>query len=543
MDLQRSRLFILISLMVVGFVLFGQWQREHPPTPVVQPSSAPAADIPSVTTSAIPVSVSPTAVQAGAELIDVVTDMLKVKIDLQGGDIVRAELLQYPQTLDTPQVGQVLLDTSATRNYIAQSGLIGKDEKGPDSHTLGRARYRVNQSQFDGRSTPLSVSLFWESETGVKFTKNFLFHPQSYVVDVVYDIENPTAQAWQGNFYGQLRREKQEKSGSFLTGIQVYEGAAMYTPDKPYKKISYADMNKKPVQNSIIGGWAAMQEHYFLSAWIPLDETTNNYYTRVDNNIYNIGSTTPLEVAPHSKKSINGRFYLGPEVVDTLKTVAPGLNLTVDYGILWPISLLLFWLLKNINYYVGNWGWSIIFVTLIIKILFYKLSAKSYVSMGKMRSIQPRIEMLKTKHGNDKQQFSMAMMELYRSEKSNPLGWCLPILIQIPVFIALYYVLLESIELRQAPFLFWIQDLSSKDPFYVLPLIMGATMFLQQKMNPAPPDPMQAKMMMFMPVIFTALFLSFPAGLVLYWIVNNMLSIAQQWYITRSLGATTLPSK
>lgn len=544
MELQRIRMFILVALLAVGFALFNQWQTEHPPLPKQETNTADKAaatsdsEIPSIATTA-----SATTLPnfggtntVSADLIDVTTDVLKVKIDPVGGDIVRAELLKYPESLHSEH-GFVLLDKSNTRNYIAQTGLVGKNQPGPDSKEKGRAHYTTSQNQYQLTQDTLNVDLHWDHESGLRVTKSFQFQRDNYLVQVKYFIENNTASIWQGSFYGQLRREYvKAKSSSFLMGAQNYEGAALSTPEKPYKKLSFPDMKKAPFRETMEGGWAAMVEHYFLSAWVPPKDTKNEYYSRLaDENVYNVGVLTGVEIGPGQKQVVGGSLYLGPEIADKLKAIAPGLELTVDYGILWPISQLLFWGLKFIHGFVGNWGFSIILLTLVVKVLFYGLSASSYRSMGHMRRLQPRVEMLKERHGSDKQQFSAALMELYRKEKVNPLGGCLPILVQIPVFIALYYVLLESIELRQAPFMLWIQDLSSKDPYYVLPLIMGATMFLQQKMNPAPPDPMQAKMMMLMPVIFTVLFLSFPAGLVLYWTVNNILSISQQWFITRGI--------
>lgn len=545
MELQRTRLFLLISLLVVGLALFSAWQQEHPvvstKTEEVLGKTAQdvkgESDIPNVAIGT-PTTATPITQTLSADLIAVHTDVLDIKIDPRGGDIVRAELIKYPQELNAPDKGGVvLLDRSEQRDYIAQSGLIGKDEQGPDSRQAGRAHYTVEQKEYTlGNQQQLEVNLHWQSHAGVKVTKTFTFKPGNYLVDINYTIHNMSAAPWFGSFYGQIQREHTKEKSNGMLGVQMYQGAAAFTENKPFKKITYQDMKKAPFKEQLKGGWVAQVEHYFLCAFIPNADTTNSFYTRVDNeNIYNIGGVTPVEVAPQSTQSIQGEFYVGPEVADTLKQISPGLNLTIDYGILWPISQLLFWLLKTINSYVGNWGWSIILVTLVIKVLFYKLSASSYRSMGRMRLMQPRIELLKERYKDDKQQFSTALMELYRKEKMNPLGGCLPILIQIPVFIALYYVLLESVELRHAPFMFWIQDLSSKDPYYVLPVIMGLTMFLQQKMNPAPPDPVQAKVMMLMPVVFTVLFLSFPSGLVLYWTVNNLLSIAQQWFITRSL--------
>jgi YidC/Oxa1 family membrane protein insertase len=546
MELQRSRMFILAALLVVGFALFNEWQTAHPEL-TKQTSAATStthtenalkvdSEIPAISSS-VAQTIPSAHTTVSADLIEVVTDVYKIKIDPVGGDIVRAELLKYPENLHTEH-GFVLLDRNAIRNYVAQTGLVGKNELGPDSRQKGRAHYTTSQNQYQMNQDILQVDLQWLSDSGVKVTKSYQFKRNSYLIDVIYQIENNSQEPWQGTVYGQLRREytKPKSKGFFLMGVQNYEGAALSTPDKPYKKLSFSDMKKTPFREVMEGGWAAMVEHYFLSAWVPSKETNNTYYSRLDEgDVYNIGALTQVEVAPSQKQTVGGSLYLGPEIADKLKAISPGLELTVDYGILWPISQLLFWGLQFIHGFVGNWGFAIILLTLVVKLLFYGLSAKSYRSMGHMRRLQPRVEMLKERHGNDKQQFSTALMDLYKKEKVNPLGGCLPILIQIPVFIALYYVLLESIELRQAPFMLWIQDLSSKDPYYVLPLIMGATMFLQQKMNPAPPDPMQAKMMMLMPVLFTVLFLSFPAGLVLYWTVNNILSIAQQWFITRGI--------
>ncbi len=547
MELQRTRIFLLISLFAVGFALFSVWQQEHPtavPTEVTENKAT--SDIPTVATAEIAKGVSDTVKQARktAELIDIQTDVFSLKVDANGGDIVRAELKKYPQMLNSEK-GYVLLDETKERDYIAQTGLTGKDELGPDSRTQGRAHYTLAQTHYVlGENNELNVQMHWQNNEGVKVTKTLGFKRDSYIVDVIYTITNPKNTPWLASFYGQLQREHIKEDGNGLFNVQMYQGGAVYTPSKPFKKISYSDMQKAPFKEQIKGGWAAQVEHYFLSAWIPDKDSTNTYFTRVDDeNIFNIGALTPLEVAPNSTQTVKGQFYIGPEIAQTLEKISPGLNLTIDYGILWPISQLIFWLLKSINNYVGNWGWSIIFVTLIIKLLFFKLSASSYRSMGKMRLLQPRIELLKERHKDDKQQFSVALMDLYKKEKLNPLGGCLPILVQIPVFIALYYVLLESVELRHAPFMFWIKDLSSRDPYYVLPLIMGATMFLQQKMNPTPPDPVQAKVMMLMPVIFTVLFISFPAGLVLYWTVNNLLSIAQQWFITRSIEQGTALKK
>lgn len=548
MELQRTRILLLLSLFVVGMFLYSHWQQKYLPVTAsetskshAQPTTRTNSDIPQdmVLMPQQDVVETSQSIQSGrgsGSLIQVKTDVLDAKIDTKGGDIVFARLPQYPVSLESPDQGFQLLDNDGERYYVAQSGLIGLKNNGPDSKEQGRAQYAFQKSNYTiaENQDKIAVPLKW-SKGGVEVTKTYTFEKGKYLVDVQYEVKNNTQSTWTGSFYGQIKREKQEKKGGMM-GVQMYQGAAAFTQDKPYKKISYSDMEDAPFRNKQKGGWAAMLERYFLTAWIPDASTEQNYYSTVDKNVYGIGSISTFEVLPGESKIVSSQLYMGPEIAEDLKQISAGLELTVDYGILWPISQLLFWLLKNIHDVLGNWGWSIIVLTFLIKVVFYKLSAKSYRSMAHMKAVQPKIEALKERCGDDKQQFSQGLLALYKREKVNPLGGCLPILIQIPVFIALYYVLLESVELRQAPFIFWIQDLSIKDPFYVLPLIMGASMFFQQKMNPPPPDPMQAKVMMAMPIVFTVLFLSFPAGLVLYWVANNLLSMLQQWYIQNKFG-------
>lgn len=548
MELQRTRILLLLSLFVVGMFLYSHWQQKYLPVAAseisnshAQPTSHTNSDVPQDMVSmpqqdVVEAGQSIQTVRNSGALIHVKTDVIDAKIDTKGGDIVFAKLPQYPVSLELPDQGFQLLDNDGDRYYVAQSGLIGLKNNGPDSKEQGRAQYAFQQSDYtiaENQDT-ITVPLKW-SKDGIEVIKTYIFERGKYLVDVQYTVKNNTQSAWAGSFYGQIKREKQEKKGGMM-GVQMYQGAAAFTQDKPYKKISYSDMEDAPFRTKQMGGWAAMLERYFLTAWIPDASTEHNYYSTVDKNVYGIGSISTFEVLPGESKTVSSQLYMGPEIAEDLKQISAGLELTVDYGILWPISQLLFWLLKNIHDVLGNWGWSIIALTFLIKVVFYKLSAKSYRSMAHMKAVQPKIEALKERCGDDKQQFSQGLLALYKKEKVNPLGGCLPILIQIPVFIALYYVLLESVELRQAPFIFWIQDLSIKDPFYVLPLIMGASMFFQQKMNPPPPDPMQAKVMMAMPIVFTVLFLSFPAGLVLYWVANNLLSMLQQWYIQNKFG-------
>ncbi len=538
-DSQKIRFFLMIGVALLGYVLFTTWQAEQAamapaPESITQALSSSATtgsvDVPfdqiAPTNPASPPTVA--APTPADRLIQVNTDVYKLWIDKKGGNIVKAQLKKYPQKMDTPLEGYRLLEESKERYYVAQSGLI--NPKGPDNQDA-QAVYNSSQAVYnlDKDQKQLNVDLTWKNEDGIDIIKTFVFHPNSYLINVDYKVNNPTDVPFKAKLYGQLKRAYAGKTSSGMIGVQMYQGGAVYTPDKPFKKISFEKMNEEPFSQNIKGGWAAFLEHYFLSAWVP-DQTKNNqYYTKsYPNNQYAIGTLTDMVVPAKQQGSVGGRFFIGPEITDVLKTVHPGLELTVDYGILWPISQVIFTVLKYIHHFVANWGVAVILVTLFIKVLFYKLSASSYRSMGNVKRVQPQLEVIKARCGDDKQKMSKEVMALYRKEKVNPLGGCLPMLVQIPVFIALYYVLLESVELRQAPFILWIQDLSSKDPYYILPIIMGATMLLQQKLNPTPVDPVQAKVMLFVPVVFTMMFLSFPAGLVLYWVVNNILSMAQQ---------------
>ena len=392
----------------------------------------------------------------------------------------------------------------------------------------------------------LNVVLRWQGN-GLTVEKEYVFHRGKYAIDIQYRLRNAATTSWQGNLYSQIMRVDNppvEKNGF----THAYFGASLSTPDSSYKKISFKDMDKLQkngetlLSNPIVqGGWVAMQQHYFLSAWVPPADSNQHFYSQVyQNGLYTIGMMGPqINVAPGQDYSTQMQLYVGPEINEQLQAVSPKLNLTIDYGFLWPISILFLWLMTRIHAVVNNWGWSIVILTVFIKLAFYKLSSMSYKSMAKMRELQPKMQALKERFGDDRQKMSQATMELYKSEKVNPLGGCLPIVIQIPFFIALYWLLAESVALRQAPFILWIHDLSLRDPYYILPILMIVTMFIQQKLSPTPPDPMQAKMMMVLPLVFGVLFMMFPAGLVLYWVVNNTVSILQQWYITRSYEKST----
>ncbi|EAQ97602.1 membrane protein insertase YidC [Congregibacter litoralis] len=469
-------------------------------------------------------------------IIQVYTDSLQLAIDLKGGDIVEVALPKFLADIDDPDTPFVLLENNSRRVYVAQSGLIGKN--GIDSKA--RANYQSTASRYEmGAADTLEVDLTWSNDAGIEVTKRFRFLRDSYVVDVDFIINNQSSEAWQGNLFGQIKRDSSaaDSGGGGSMGMQPFLGAATTMPDDRFKKFSFEDMQDDPFREQNIGGWIAMIQHYFLSAWIPNPEKTHTYSTRVTNSGFNIaGFTSPaVVVAPGAQQEVSARFYAGPKDQYSLQEISPFLELSVDYGWLWWVAQPLFWLLTKIFAVVGNWGVAIILLTVLIKAVFFKLSATSYKSMANMRRVQPKMADIREQYADDKQKQSQAMMELYKKEKINPMGGCLPILVQMPVFIALYWMLMESVELRHAPFMLWIDDLSVMDPYFVLPLMMGASMFFMQKLNPPPPDPMQAKIMQWLPVIFTFFFLWFPAGLVLYWVVNNLLSMAQQYVITRQI--------
>lgn len=476
-----------------------------------------------------------------ARLVKVQTDVLTLWIDKVGGNIVRADLPKYPDIIyhDKPVT---LLNDDADRYYTAQSGLIS--DIGPDLNNKA-GDYIADKSEYvlDADKDKVEVKLHWSAPSGLSVVKTFVFYKAKYAIDVNYDIVNNTKQVWSGKFNAQVKRKDfGTKSGLFA--FNTYTGAAISSKETPYEKISFSKIkdvtkdNKGFIRDSK-GGWAAMQQRYFLSAWIPSQDRIYKYFGNVNDGIYTIGlSDESLKLNPGEKTTINTQFYTGPEITENLSVLVNGLDHTVDYGWLWAIAIVFFWVLKKINLFVGNWGWSIIILTLLIKLAFYKLSESSCRSMARMRELMPKMQALKERFGDDKQKLQQATMELYKKEGINPLnlGGCLPMLIQIPFFIALYYVLMGAVELRHAPFMLWIHDLSSQDPYYVLPILMGISMFVQQRLNPSSTDPMQAKMMMFMPVIFTFFFLNFPAGLVLYWLVSNVLSILQQLYINKKLA-------
>ena len=548
MDARRA--IILIGIAVISYMLVLQWNDDYGKRPVTQNvmtsqssmSSSPDIssgqsqsanqDIPDV--SSDEPKLEEASLVTSTDLIEVQTDVLDIRINPQGGDIVYAALKAFPQSLEDKNIPFVLLEQSNMRTFVAQSGLVGQD--GIDKN--GRALFSTSSSQYqmaDGEDE-LVVTLS-VVKNDVTINKVFKFKRGNYLVDVGYEVNNQSANAWKANFYAQFKRDKSPDPSSMESmGMASYLGAAVTRPSERYFKIDFDDMEEARFKETIQGGWAAFLQHYFLSAWVPNADPTHTYNTRKAGNNYIVGYyDEALNVAAGEQSSTFTSLYLGPKDQDRLAEISPNLELTVDYGWLWWVAQPLFWLLQMIHSIVGNWGWSIIFLTILVKLAFFPLSATSYRSMANMRRVAPKLTALREQYGEDRQKLSQEMMGLYKKEKINPLGGCLPILVQMPVFIALYWVLMESVELRQAPFMFWLQDLSIKDPYFILPLIMGASMFVQMQLNPTPPDPMQAKVMKLMPVIFTVFFLFFPAGLVLYWVVNNLLSIAQQYYITKQI--------
>lgn len=567
MPIEQIRTFLAITLLVVLFLLWQAWQQDYGITfsrtapgdstgqtgssdwPGASPSSQPNPDIPlppgntpSTGDRMIPALPSDSsAPEAGVSstrekspYIHVRTDVLDLQIEPARTGIHQLKLLEYPESEDEPGVPVQLLSASRFEYFIAEAPLFGSDSalhKTPEFHP--------EQNEYhlaEGRDT-LRIRLPWSSGDGIGIVKTITFRRGSYLMEVSHEITNAKKKPLAIRLHGRLTRYPPPDQGSFLR-LPTYTGGVISNAADPYEKIDFSEMDKQDLDQAAKGGWIAMIQHYFIGSWIPEKETMNRYYTSEKNSLYTIGVSTDKTIASGGNGTVALRAYLGPKIQDRMEAAAPNLARTVDYGWLWFISQPLFWLLGKIYLLVGNWGVAIIVLTLLIKLVFFHLSATSYRSMARMRKLQPRMMKLRDTYKNDKAKMNQRLMELYKEEKVNPVSGCLPILVQIPVFIALYWVLLESVELRQTGFL-WLTDLSVYDPFFILPLTMGASMFLQQKLNPTPPDPVQAKVMMALPFVFTGLFLFFPSGLVLYWVVNNGLSILQQWAITRQIAPNT----
>ena len=551
--MDNTRLFLFAALAFVAMLMWQQWQLDYGPQPeissqVKDPSvPEPAADEDLSNIVDLPDQADGLSVDTNStletrvatvpgRLIKVETDVVIALIDSKGGVIRSLKLKKYPVSLDQPELGLELIHSDPESIHVLQSGLRNRSNTAPTHHSV----YKTARSKYvlqDGEDR-LIVPFLWEQD-GIKVIKTYEFRRGDYLIDVKHRVENNTSQEWQGSQYRQIQRTRPLSKSRILI---TYTGAVYYNEEVKYEKVDFDDMEDSQLKLNFQGGWIAMLQHYFLSAWIPPQDGTNLAYSIANTSrqpaTYTIGLRSANKlVSPGNSTEFTSQLFVGPKLVKRLEEIAPGLELTVDYGVLTFLSKPLYWLLSFYHSYVGNWGLAIILLTLTIKAVFYKLSETSYRSMAKMRKVGPRLKTLKERYGSDKKRMNQAMMELYKTEKINPMGGCLPILVQIPVFIALYWALLETVDLRQAPFIFWIKDLSVQDPFYVLPVIMGISMLIQQKLNPTPPDPIQAKVMMALPFVFTFFFAFFPSGLVLYWVVNNILSIAQQWVITKRIDA------
>lgn len=544
--METIRLALVSLLLVITFFIYQAWQAQRPqpvPPPALEqgtlptPTAGPTAVAPAASTAGTPPA-APSATRPPGTPVTVSTDVMKVQINTAGGDIARLDLTNFRASAARDAAAYSILDAAPPRFYESQTGLLAADTaRAPDHLALYSAE--SDRYQLADDADTLEVPLAWsDAGSGVEVRKVYTFRRGRYDIGLRYEVRNGGDQPWQAQPYAQLMRKKGADAHGSIFMPASFQGAVYYSAADKYRKLSYDDMLKSPLATTLNDGWVGLSEHYFVTVFLLTKGQAQSCYTKAlaeDRFLAGcIGG--PLAVAPGQSTRWETRLYAGPKAQDSLEGVAEGLALTVDYGKLTVIAQPVFWLLSTIHGAIGNWGWAIILVTLLIKLGFYRLSAASYRSMAHMRKVQPKIMALRERYKEDRQQLNEKMMELYRTEKINPLGGCLPILVQIPVFIALYWVLLESVELRHAPFALWIRDLSGADPYYVLPVLMGVSMFLQQRMTPMiGMEPMQRRIMLAMPLVFTVFFALFPAGLVLYWFVNNVLSIAQQWFINHQL--------
>lgn len=534
--MENQRLFLFIALAGVLFFIVQAWQQDHRPPPPPATRAIPVApSSPGVAGSPPPATTHATALKAG-ETVTVTTDVLRVRLNTRGADLHQVVLRRYLRKVGS-RTHYRLFDARHRPLFFTQSGLIGNGHY--PTHNSSYVVHHTNYRFSPGQQT-LKVRFYWTGKDGIRVVKTYTFHRTSYIIGLAYHIMNGGATSRDLYLYAQFLRTPPPKPGR-LHSAPIYLGGALYTPGTKYRKVTFSDMAHRNLDTRATSGWVAMSQHYFVGAWVPSHGPVQFYSKHLSRNRYILGykSTEPLALAPGAHGVLRARLFAGPKKPSLLSKVAPGLGLTVDYGWLTVLAVPLYWVLAHIEHWVGNWGWAIVLLTVGIKLVFFPLSAASYRSMAKMRRLQPRLEAIKERHGNDRQQVQQAMIELYRTEKLNPLGGCLPMVVQIPVFIALYWVLLESVDLRQAPFVLWIHDLSAPDPYFVLPILMGLTMAGQQLLNPTlNMDPLQRKIMLVLPIVFTVFFLFFPAGLVLYWVVSNLLSILQQWWITRLEAAS-----
>ena len=550
-DIRRTILWVIFAFSLV--MLWDQWQVHNGNRPTFFPgasqpavtASAPASAVPPAA-SAVPAATpgatamppgtaapAPAAEAMARERIEVTTDVLKLVFDTEGGSVIRSEFLKHPSA-EHPDQPFVLFDSSANRVYQAQSGLIG----GPFPTHKTPMKFVGERALADGAN---ELVLRFESaeQGGVRLNKIYTLQRGSYLVDVRHEVVNASGQAVNPQLYVQLVRDGNQAENA-TPFYSTFTGPAFYTDAKKFQKVAFTDIEKGKAEfvTSSPDGWVAMVQHYFASAWLwPQNVQHDNFARKVDNNLYAAGMIAPVgAVEPGATRTADTRLFVGPQDEKLLESIAPGLELVKDYGFFTILSKPLYWLLDKLHGVIGNWGWAIVALVFLLKILFYPLNAKAYASMAKMKAINPKVMDLRERYKDNPQQMQMEMMRVYREEKVNPMGGCLPILIQIPVFIALYWVLLSSVEMRGAPWILWIKDLSVRDPYFILPIVMTLTTLLQTALNPLPPDPMQAKLMWFMPLIFSVMFFFFPAGLVLYWITNNVLTIAQQWVINTRMG-------
>lgn len=547
MDFQRLFLFLIFAFSLV--LVWDGWQRYQHPEQNIQsgevthkdlsvPQDIPRSSTVQGTSNAKQVDLLPDSSSpqpATGKTIHVKTDFLDVEISTLGGDISRLALLEQPDSLDRSKPLVLFQRGQGTHNYYAQSGLLGPNL--PNHKSL----FIAEQDQYElaGKAEQLQVRLKADDNSPLQVTKVFTFHRASYLIDVSYEMVNTGLQPVSASSYFQLIRDSVAPEGS-MRFLPTYTGAAVYTEKEKFQKVAFSDIekNKTKYAKQADSGWIGILQHYFVAAWLPKENSNREYFTRkLDGDLYSVGVVLPAEVIAPGQTAVEGaQLYAGP-TESTLDKIAPGLGLTVDYGWLTIIATPLFWVMSLFHHWTHNWGVAIIFLTILIKLIFFPLSAASYRSMAKMRLVAPKLEKIKQQYADDREQLNRAMMELYKTEKINPLGGCLPVVIQIPVFIALYWSILSSVEMRYAPFFGWITNLSAPDPYYILPTLMGISMFVQMRLNPKPPDPLQAKVMQIMPIAFSAMFFFFPVGLVLYSLVNNVLSIAQQWFITRTAEA------
>lgn len=550
--MENHRLLLYFTLFFVCYLLWAQWQVDYGPRPLPDElatsesadtgDTAYQAGVDVVPDADIPKTISgqkqqprTQAADAASSTIKVITDVVIAEVDTRGGEVRKLTLRNYAVHADDPETKLDLLTSKPEVYHVAQSGLVSINENTAPTHN---ALYKTEKDTYrlaEGENE-IKVPLHWSGPNGERITKTLIFKRNDYSIDVQHKVVAGN-QSWSGSQYLQLARSRLSGASESRL-IYSYSGGVVFNDEIKYEKVDYDDMDEENLNLKLKDGWLAMLQHYFVAAWIPEKNGTNLYYSRhnTKTGYYVLGTrTSAREIKPGESIEFNARLVAGPKLQNRLEQIEPSLELTVDYGVLTIIAKPLFWWLDVLHGWFNNWGWAIIFLTITVKAVFYKLSEMSYRSMAKMRKVAPRIQQMKERFGDDRQAMSKAMMDMYKREKINPMGGCLPILVQIPVFISLYWVVLESVEMRHAPFALWINNLSAMDPYFILPVIMGVSMFIQQKLNPAPIDPVQQKVFQIMPFAFTIMFAFFPSGLVLYWVVNNILSIAQQWVITRRI--------